>query len=293
MPSPNEPLVCQVVAWYFAKARKQEVIEIARPDQEHGNASQMPKAVERVYRLGTQSLSVEHTLLESFVGQTYDDKMFVAIMAPIEGVLEGKLPLPGSYGVAVNVGAFQKVKVKDYDKVRNELAAWVTATAPSLKLEDDPIGPLPVAEGHLSTSGIAVRLTRRPTSTGKVRVSRMVSDSELEPSRLERFKVALQAKCPKLAHSKSQCGGESVLALESVDIGLGGVGPAARALKAVEPSVTCALPDWILLIEPDRSGWCLSVLRRPDGTAPKAYADILEVPAVWLDKPVPSEAPSA
>lgn len=289
MPSVNEPLVCQVVAWYFSAERGKPPVEIARPDQEHGNVSHMPKAVERIYRVGDGLLSVEHTLLESFVDQTFTDKRFRDVMEPVATALTGRLPAAGSYLISVPVDAFEGLKLKGYPSVQNEIIEWVQSAAPALSVDVESTGPAARVEVKLPKSGIAVSLVRRPTLPGRVLLARSVSE-DLEASTLKRFQRALEDKSPKLEATKAQRGGESVLVLECVDIGLGGAGPATRSLKAVGPTVTCVLPDWILLVEPDRSGWSISVLRYPDGSSPKAYTETMEVPSRWLTDVVPAEA---
>jgi hypothetical protein len=184
VPSDTEALVCNVVGWFFGQQWEGQVTELARPDQEHAGLVKTPPAVERIYQVGDELLSIEHTLIESFEGQTFDDRLFVDVMEPVQRALTGRLPLPGSFWISVPPGAFSGLKPQKYSKVQAAIEVWVLKHAPSLAIPgDDDEAPHRI-EAVPPGLTFVVNLSRTPSSHGKVRIARMVDDKTLEPSRV-------------------------------------------------------------------------------------------------------------
>lgn len=238
----NEGPVCDFVRRILS-AESGTAIEItAHPDREGWPG----KNVEQFWESKTHRFAIEHTLVESFVGQLTDDAKFVKLIAPIEAMLVGRLP--GTYTLGVEVGVSTDARLR-YDEAQKQICAAVMEAAPSLAVDKAVT---------LKIEGIPfpVQLFRRSQDGAKILVRRFVSD--VEASRLERIRRALADKCPKLLAARTD-GRRSVLALESNDIALANfnvVGLAVRqALEERQDQ-----PDLVMLVETDGGpfyGWVI------------------------------------
>lgn len=243
----NEVQVCDFVRRIVSAASGTAVEITDYPDRE----DRAGKMVEQLWESQTHRFAIEHTLLESFVGQLTDDAKFVKLIAPVETMLAGHLP--GTYVLAVDVGASTDARVR-YDDAQKRICAAVLEAAPSL-----PVGKA-VTLG-IESIPFPVHLFRRSEDGSKILVRRFVSD--VEASRMDRVRRALEQKCPKLLAARTD-GRLSILALESNDIALANfniVGLAIRqALKERNDP-----PDLVMLVETDGGPFYGWVIRNETG----------------------------
>jgi hypothetical protein len=237
----NEGPVCDFVRSILSAESGTAVEITAYPDRE----GRPGKNVEQLWESKTHAFAIEHTLVESFVGQLTDDAKFDKLIAPIEAQLAGNLP--GTYRLGVDVGVSTDARVR-YDDAQRRIRAAVIEAAPNLAVDKAVT---------LTIEGIPfpVYLSRRSQDGSKILVRRFVSD--VEPSRLDRIRRALADKCPKLLAARTE-GRLSILALESNDGALANynvVGLAVeQALKERDDP-----PDLVMLVETDGLfyGWVI------------------------------------
>ncbi len=238
----NEEPVCDFVRRILSVESGTAVPITDYPDREDRSG----KRVEQLWASKTHRFAIEHTLLESFVGQITDDAKFTKLIAPIEAQLAGNLP--GTYLLGVDVGVSTDAKVR-YDDAQKRICAAVLQAAPNL-----PVGRAVTLT--IENIPFPVHLFRRSAEGSKLRVKRFASD--IEASRLDRVRRALADKCPKLFAARKD-GRRSILALESNDGALANynvVGLAVeQALKERQDQ-----PDLVMLVETDGGlfyGWVI------------------------------------
>jgi hypothetical protein len=236
----NEKLVCKFVRSILAAATDASIEVTGRPDQEDRSAAR----VEELWESLTHRFAIEHTLLESFVGQTEDDAKFVKLIAPIESRLAGRLS--GTYALSVAVGASTVARVP-YGEAHNAICDAVLVAAATLQVGKSV---------RLQAPGLdfPIHLFRRTADGSKIFVRRWVSD--VEPSRLERARRALAAKSPKLQAARTD-GRLSILALESNDIALANYQLVCRSVRAALKE-RADQPDLVIVVETDGGilyGW--------------------------------------
>src|SRR5262245_19923848 len=83
----NEKPVCDFVRSILIAATG-TLVEITDYPERAGRPT---KEVEQLWGSATHSFAIEHTLLESFVGQLTDDAKFVKLIEPLESQLTGRL----------------------------------------------------------------------------------------------------------------------------------------------------------------------------------------------------------
>jgi hypothetical protein len=238
----NEEAVCDFVRRIISSATGTAVETTDYPDREDRSG----KKVEQLWASKTHRFAIEHTLLESFVGQITDDAKFVKLIAPIEGMLAGQLP--GTYTLGVDVGVSTDARLR-FDEAQKRICTAVLGAAPDL-----PIGKAVTLK--IESVPFSVHLFRRSKEGSKILVRRFVSD--VEASRLERVRRALADKCPKLLAARTD-GRFSILALESNDIALANFNVVGLAIKEALKERDDP-PDLVMLVETDGGpfyGWVI------------------------------------
>jgi hypothetical protein len=229
----NEQAVCDFVRSILSVAVGAPVTVTGQPDRE----DRSKKNVEELWAAGTNSFAIEHTLLESFVGQLVDDAKFVKLIAPLEQLLAGQLP--GTYSLTVEAGVSAASRLR-YDQAHRLMCAAILRTAPTLAVG----ASIELAHERIP---FPFFLYRRSEKGSRILVRRSVSD--VEPSRLDRVRRALEAKCPKLKEA-SVDDRVSVLALESNDIALANYNVVGLAVKqALAERSDC--PNIVFVVETD------------------------------------------
>jgi len=243
----NEDPVCDFVRRILS-AESGTPVEITDYPDRGGRPG---KNVEQFWESKTHRFAVEHTLVESFVGQLTDDAKFMQLIAPIEAMLLGRLP--GTYTLGVDVGVSTGARLR-YEEAQKQICAAALKAASDLAVGETLT---------LTIEGIPfpVRLFRRSKDGSKILVRRFVSDVEV--SRLERLRRALADKCPKLLAARTD-GRLTVLALESNDIALANFNVVGLALQqALEERPD--QPDLVMLVETDGGPFCGWVIRNETG----------------------------
>src|SRR5688572_11869126 len=105
----NEQAVCDFVRSILSVAVGAPLTVTGQPDREDRSR----KSVEELWAAGANGFAIEHTLLESFVGQLDDDAKFVKLIAPLEHLLAGQLP--GTYSLMVEAGVSAASRLR-YDE---------------------------------------------------------------------------------------------------------------------------------------------------------------------------------
>jgi hypothetical protein len=159
------------------------------------------------------------------------------LIAPLENLLAGQLP--GTYSLTVEAGVSATSRLR-YDQAHRLICEAILRAAPTLPTGES----IELTHERIS---FPFFLYRRSEKGSRILVRRSVAD--VEPSRLDRVRRALEAKCPKL---KEAAAGDraSVLALESNDIALANynvVGLAVRQALAERSD----RPDIVVVVETD------------------------------------------
>lgn len=229
----NESAVCDFVRSVLSAETGVSIEITGHPDAERRSTEE----VEQLWASTAHRFAIEHTLLESFVGQLDDDAKFVKLIAPIEGMLAGRLP--GTYTLTVEVGVSAAARVR-YGEAHRWISDAVLATASTL-----PVGQAVTLQ--VQNLEFPVHLYRRSQNGSRLLVRRSVSD--VEPSRLERVERALADKCPKLATARKK-GCLSILALESNDIALANFNVVGLAVQEALKRRHDA-PDLVVVVDTD------------------------------------------
>jgi len=194
--------VCAFVRNIIA-TRIGEVISISgRPESTHRNIP----VVEELWTSSSHSYAIEHTRVESFEGQIANIKTIERLLVPVKDMLADRVP--GRFVLAVREKETSAVRMKPA-LVHAEVVRLVLETAPLLNVEETR-----TLHSDRLTFDVQLHLRQRDDSSVVI-----YTDIEGDPEalRLDRFRRALAAKCPKLADWARE-GRTSVLALESNDI---------------------------------------------------------------------------
>src|SRR2546430_4394724 len=113
-----------------------------RPDE----LSRRDRAVDLLGRdpEGRPRLVLEHTLVESFLDQRSKQIAAIAMFKPLERQLSGQMPAPGHHNLALKPGTVLGLK-REVRRIREWVAEWIRATAPSLAIGGARGGPQPLA----------------------------------------------------------------------------------------------------------------------------------------------------
>jgi len=152
-------------------------------------ADRTNKAVEAIATNSKgDSIAVEHTLIQPFVGEKDDTQPFLRVFAPLETDPDCKL---SQHDITVFVPAGIVRKGIDWNALAAELMTWLRTTKKAL-----PDGE---SEHRFSTTepelGISVQKTHRSGLPGRVFVGR----SKMPESFADVIRTALRTKLPKLA----------------------------------------------------------------------------------------------
>lgn len=190
---------------------------------------------------------IEHTVVESFPGRIFDDRLFQAVAKCVEEGLSGSLPKPGQYRVTLDPGGM--TRRVDIAEICAAICTWAESVADSLAIGDPLNAPAHVAKTVLEPWKVSVHLSRWPGHDGRVLAMRSIPE-KLIALREERIATALDRKCPKLQEATRRGELASVLILESDDLALGSY-PAIAQATARGLENRSDVPDVVCLIETD------------------------------------------
>lgn len=248
--------VCQSVLNFVSLRSGQPLSNLKEPDKEERQKA----AVDYSFCCGKQDYVMEHTLVESLPDQIQDDRQFMDLLGPLENELNGKLPLPGHYKMTVNFGAVKGARNKV--QIQGLIKTWVLQNAGRLE-----IGSPATASRHFVTAkpdGVPFEITLYRWGNldgleGRFLIQRFVPE-DLEEKRRERIRIALDAKCKKLAASKGE-NRKSILVLESNDIALANAVDIGKALTLELQRADLQIPDEIYSIGTETPHWVIWVLK--------------------------------
>ena len=260
----NEVRVCKAAKRLIEERDGGPLVDTECPDKtEHRK-----QAVELLFESPTKRYAIEHTRIESFPQQIADGMAFSCLLGPLEtDHLAGELP--GIYTLVVAVGATNSIPVSDHERIRTLVKQWILANASKAvegrgnqgSVSEQPPGvPFPLT------------LHGRVGSASRLFVARYPPD-ELETQRLQRVQIALKRKIPKLVAHKAD-GRETVLVLESCDIGLGNFSDIGVAVSKALATFGDQ-PDSIILVETATTPWHVWPLK--DGATVDTSQDFIEI----------------
>lgn len=214
--------------------------------------------------LGDRRIAIEHTLIEPFPLAIRTGKEFAELTAAIEASLNGKMPKPGTFVLLFPVHPTLGKHRRTHAKLRDKISAWIVEASAELHNEcperkDRDYRPHGY-HGSRSTEidGIPLELSLRVhwSETGRhdgaLFLSRTIGE-DVENLRLERMRIALQKKLPKLQACADE-GDTTFLILEWSDISLSNQIVIAEALeKALAERDDC--PAYIFLADTATDRW--------------------------------------
>ena len=237
--------ICEIVKPLLERQYSDTLILDGHPEDEDRNK----EGVEVRYRGRSNLYFFEHTLLENYPGQTYDDKIFEEILEPLEKKLSGTLPKPGSYLICAELTELTQIKRTERQAAIEQLKAWILNEADTICIAD----PNSKCRHQTTTtiSGITFKLSRwGHGEPGSLKAGRFAfDDPEGEKFQIRRLEKAFVDKCPKLIRAKSDPSDVSVLILEVTNWALCSAPMLYEVFESVARGISSPLPDYIYLFE--------------------------------------------
>jgi hypothetical protein len=222
------------------------------------------KAVDARFRVGDERYVVEHTILQTFPMQRYEDAGFTRVVWPLDG------ESLGPYTLVARGTATDYKRVKDIAACQHAIRNWIANVAANLR---------PGVAHHASPPGVGfpVTLWRNVHSARRtLTVGRPSADPDLrELCRTEVVRKALNDKLGKLQRAATNEAAHSVLLLEGAD-------PAQAGPSLIAASVANELgahtwnPDLIYLTETHCDPHYLTALKH----GPRIYSE------PWVSGPI-------
>ena len=257
----NEGKTCDAVVQVLEAREGKRRSNVRRPEEE-GHAA----PIELAFNLGDQLFALEHTGIEPFAGHMQMEAQAEWLFRPVEAALVGKLPPNDTFELSIPLNAMRRLRRNDLAQTHAALASWVEATAPTL-----PIAPYGTFLGSIKPvlpPGVpfSVRLYRFQTIVplGRFRITHVVSEQELEPSREQRICTSCAKKFPKLEIWRHDAKARTVLVLEDNDIQLTNAARVCDTLRALKSDFN-NWPDEIYLVTTiDEKNWWVHALKVGD-----------------------------
>lgn len=153
-------------------------------------------------------IAIEHTSVESFLGQRLDSARFVKVLGPLERELEGMF----DFGLDLTIRVAAITTGVNWTAIRQTTKAWILTNAPQL--------PLGRSRAVIPRVPFELAIAKHRNTPGKVWIARFAPPaSETQTSLALAFAAALQHKYSELAAYR-HTGAVSVLIIESDDIAL-------------------------------------------------------------------------
>lgn len=258
--------VYEVVIHLMERRKNKSLAIVGSPDE----IERTKKAVDLHVRENNTDYYIEHTLIESFLGQISDGSRIMRLLAPLEKSLIGELP-PGHFTLIVASGATADVTHvdKNADKIQAAFKRWILDK--SVALSNEALIKKRYMQYREMPPNVPfeVVLSCDPELDNSFYIARFAPD-EIEKKRRERIEIALNNKCPKLKAAKTQHDSRSVLIFESNDIALANQFLIASAFSDEIRKRTDDIPDEVYLVETDIPGqWSIWVLKESENYFPE------------------------
>jgi hypothetical protein len=261
----NDETTCREFADWIAcrHAPDARVDDFVVPDA----TERSTKAVDARFRVGHERYVVEHTILQTFQMQRYEDAGFERVVWPLEGESLGPYTLV-AHGTATD---YKRVKdIEDIAACQHAIRNWIANVAANLR-PGVPCTASPPGVGFPVTLCRNVHTARRTLTVG-----RPSADPDLrELERTVVVRKALDTKLGKLQRAATNENAHSVLLLEGAD-------PAQAGPWLIAASVANELgaypwnPDLIYLIETHFDPHYLTALKH----GPQIYSE------PWVSGPI-------
>ena len=92
-----------------------------------------PAPIELTCRIGERLFAFEHTGIEPFAGHVKFEAEAPRHLDPIRDMLAGKLPPSDVFELHMSAMAMQGKRKREIEQIQIALAAWIEATAPTIK----------------------------------------------------------------------------------------------------------------------------------------------------------------
>jgi hypothetical protein len=248
----HERSVCLVAAQAFARRRAGgEFVVDGYPDERE----RTEEAVDVIGHDSQGPVTIEHTLIEAYDNQVLENKRFAQLFQGFSERFGARLPQPGYYSLAVDLGAIGVARGYTVD-LPDTIEAWVWAEAASLL--EPRIPPVGLNHVQVELSGpipvTLYRLRDGPGEEGSLSVA-LLFPGDIEAERTARIRTALDKKVRKLEAARLP-GGKTLLVLESQDFVLSNPVVIAQAVHAAAQGLT-PMPDEIVCIDVSagEGGW--------------------------------------
>lgn len=253
MKKEHEKKVLNTIADFISKRKSIIINEIYYPDEGERNK----KAPDMLLKSSSIEIVLEHTRIETYLGQIDDSVRIWKLLKPLESMLAGKLPTPGDYHLSIALGVVKGAKATK--TIQSALNEWIQEKAPFLQLPS-PYEPFDkhYLKGKPKGVPFEVTLYRFKGGDGKFCI-KLAAPKDLEQKTRERIGIALEKKCPKLCIARGDKR-MSVLLFESNNISFGNYVQIAKAVVEKLP-LRNDIPDDIYLIETWPELWDVWIIK--------------------------------
>lgn len=192
----HEEKVLGAALLYIGKLTGEPLTKLSRPEARERRR----KSVDLLAQGSSCKYAIEHTRVESFEGQILDNRQFSDLLGPIPLMAAAFLPPEDRFVLSVATKAVKGVK--DPDRIRNALIAWLREKAPLLKPGSNRHLPGTYVREFPPGVPFEVLLSRWHSRRRGLTIGRL-GPGDLEDQRRLRVRSALAGKCPKLHGAKS------------------------------------------------------------------------------------------
>ncbi|MBU0700436.1 hypothetical protein KKE26_03960 [bacterium] len=261
-----EEKIIEMVLEFLSKTTEVDYKVTEIPDEEERN---LP-ACDAIACVGSISVAVEHTSIDSFPWQRRDNERIIKALGPLKTELTGKLPTTGHYDLGVYHNTIPNINWKG---LRNEISKWCQEVAPNLEIGSRDTAPRHFVKGVIQE--MPVVLSRWDEQDGQFGIS--CSIENLEKQREEVINNAFNSRGSKVVSYREK-GYRTILILESEN---------DRCLATI-PFIGKAFRNTIKKIDlmelPDEVYLCFGVTNKPPSITPLKFGN-----TIWPDVVISKE----
>ncbi len=191
----------------------------------------------------------EHTGIEPFAGHVKFEAEAPRHLDPIRDMLAGKLPPNDVFELHMPAMAMQGKRKREIEQIQIALAAWIEATAPTIKAV--PYASYARSVQEVTPPGVPFEVSLHrflPAAPvpGHFQIKHQIRGN-LEEAREDRLREACAKKFPKLEAWRQKTGARTVLILEDNDLQLTNPQRVFDVLTQVENTIA-GKPDEVHLV---------------------------------------------